>query len=207
MPSQTVDVIVLGAGIVGVSAALHAAGARARRSRSSIASARRRARRASATPASSRARRSSPTCFRATLAEIARAALNRDPRAQIRYGALPSIAPALWRYFLASTAGRPGETAPAMARAGRRSERRAPQARRGGGRRRAAARDRLDQGLAQRARRGAVHEEIEELKPYGVAAGLLDRAALGALEPHVGERRARRRAFRRPADDARPAGR
>ena len=32
----------------------------------------------------------------------------------------------------------------------------------------------------------AVYEEIAELKPYGIAPVLLDRAALDALEPHVG---------------------
>ena len=32
-----------------------------------------------------------------------------------------------------------------------------------------------------------MHEEVEELKPYGVTPIVLDRAALTALEPHVGE--------------------
>ncbi len=35
--------------------------------------------------------------------DMARAALNRDPRAQIRYSALPAVLPWLWRYFLASS--------------------------------------------------------------------------------------------------------
>ena len=46
---------------------------------------------------------------------IARGALNLDPRAYIRYGALPSIAPAIWRYYAASTPAGKNATARAMA--------------------------------------------------------------------------------------------
>src|SRR5262249_7446223 len=56
-----------------------------------------------------------PYVFPRTPADIARAALNRDPRAHIRYRALPSIAPALIRYFQASTPARKNATAKAIA--------------------------------------------------------------------------------------------
>ena len=56
-----------------------------------------------------------PYIFPRDPAEIARAALNRDPRAHIRYGALPSIAPALWQYFQVSIRRGQNETARAMA--------------------------------------------------------------------------------------------
>ena len=41
--------------------------------------------------------------------------------------------------------------------------------------------------MAQRAWREASRKKVEELKPYGVFADLLDTSALIALEPHVGE--------------------
>ena len=56
-----------------------------------------------------------PYLFPRQPADIARAALNRDPRAHVRYGALPAIAPALLRYFAASTEAGKHETAKAMA--------------------------------------------------------------------------------------------
>ena len=128
-----------------------------------------------------------PYVFPRNISEIARAALNRDPRAHIRYAALPSIAPALWRYFQASTPARKNETARAMApfvgAASAEHRKLAQQAGVGA---------LLRETGWIKAFRGArgeelVHEEIEELKPYGVRPALLDRAALVALEPHVGE--------------------
>ena len=153
MPSRSVDVIVLGAGIVGVSAAL-ALQARGR----SVAIVDRLGQAAGETSFGNSGIVQSeavlPYLFPRSLSEIALAALNRDPRAHIRYGALPSIAPALWRYFQASTEAGKTETARAMAALVGGGERRASQARRGlrGGR--VSAPDRLDKSLAQRARRG-----------------------------------------------------
>ena len=92
MPSQSVDAIVLGAGIVGVSAAL-ALQARGR----TVAIVDRLGEAAGETSFGNTGIVQSeavfPYLFPRAPAEIALAALNRDPRAHIRYGALPSIAP------------------------------------------------------------------------------------------------------------------
>ena len=205
MPSRKVDVIVLGAGIVGVSAAL-ALQARGRTVAIVDRCRRRRARRASATAASSRARRVIPYVFPREPGEIVRAALNRDPRAHIRYGALPSIAPALWRYFQASTPARKNATAKAMAPllAGASAEHLklahaagAGALLRGGG-----------WIKAYRSARGQdlAHEDTEELKPYGVTPVVLDRAALDRARAACRRGGDRRRPLPRAADDAGPAG-
>ncbi len=107
------DVLVLGAGVVGVSAALHLQ----QRGRS-VAILERMSAPAGETSFGNTGIIQSEAVFpymlpRAPL-EIARAALNRDPRAQIRYSALPSIAPWLWRYFLASSPHGRLRTAQAM---------------------------------------------------------------------------------------------
>ena len=185
MPSRSVDVIVLGAGIVGVSAAL-ALQARGR----SVAIVDRLSAAAGETSFGNTGIVQSeavlPYLFPRALSEIALAALNRDPRAHIRYGALPSIAPALWRYFQASTEAGKTETAKAMAAlvGGAGAEhRKLAQAANAGALLR-------ETGWIKvwRSARGedSALEEIEELKPYGVAPVLLDRAGLSALEPHVG---------------------
>jgi D-amino-acid dehydrogenase len=184
MSSQTVDAIVLGAGIVGVSAALHLQ-ARGRK----VALVDRLPKAAGETSFDNSGIIQSegvvPYVFPRAPGDIARAALNREPRAHIRYGALPSIAAALWRYFQASTPARKNATAKAMApllaaasaehvkfahAAG------ANALLRGGGWIR-----------AFRSARGEdlAHEEAEELKPFGVSPTLLDRTALTALEPHI----------------------
>ena len=146
MPSQTIDAIVLGAGIVGVSAAL-ALQARGR----TVAIVDRLGEAAGETSYGNTGIVQSeavfPYLFPREPAEIALAALNRDPRAHIRYGALPAIAPALWRYFRASNDAGKNETAPRHGAVRRRRGGRAPEARRGGRRGRAPARNRLDQGL------------------------------------------------------------
>ncbi len=185
MPSQTVDAIVLGAGIVGVSAAL----ALQERGRA-VAIVDRLGEAAGETSYGNTGIVQSeaviPYMFPRSPREIALAALNRDPRAHIRHGALPSIAPALWRYFRASGEEGKKETARAMAAfvGGAAGEHRKLALAAGAG------------GLLRetgwikvwRSARGedSAHEEIEELKPYGVAPALLDRAALMALEPHIG---------------------
>ncbi|HKN29371.1 MAG TPA: FAD-dependent oxidoreductase [Roseiarcus sp.] len=114
MPSRSVDVIVLGAGIVGVSAAL-AMQAHGR----TVALVDRLGEAAGETTYGNSGIVQSeaifPYLFPRDPAELVLAALNRDPRAHIRYGALPAIAPALRRYFRASTDAGKIETAKAMA--------------------------------------------------------------------------------------------
>ncbi len=186
MPSRRVDAIVLGAGIVGVSAAL-ALQARGR----TVAIVDRLGEAGGETSFGNTGIVQSeavlPYLFPRDPSEIVRAALNRDPRVHVRYSALPSIVPALWRYFQASTATGKSETAKAMAPlvGGASSEhRRLAEA--------AGASARLrETGWIKvwRSARGeaTAQKEIEELKPYGVAPTLLDRPALVGLEPHVGE--------------------
>jgi D-amino-acid dehydrogenase len=186
MRSRTVDVVILGAGIIGVSAALNLQ-ARGR----SVTIVERLGEAGGETSFGNTGVIQSeavvPYMFPRYLREIALAALNRDPRAHIRYGSLPSIAPALWRYFQASTQKGKNETAEAMAAfVGAASAEHRKLAEEAG----AGALLRATGWIKVfRSPRGedSVHEEIEELKPYGVKPTLLDRAALIALEPHVGE--------------------
>ena len=114
--------------------------------------------------------------------------MNRDPRAHIRHGALPSIAPALLRYFQASTQTRKTATgevmAPLLSAAADEHLKFAEEA---------GASALLRSGgwiKAYRSARGRdlAHGEAEELKRFGVKPILLDRAGLTALEPHVGEK-------------------
>jgi D-lysine oxidase len=186
VPSQTIDVIVLGAGIVGVSAAL-AIQARGR----AVAIIDRSGEAASETSFGNSGIVQSeaviPYMFPRSLSAIARAALNRDPRAHIRYGALPSITPMLWRYFQASTEAGRTETAKAMAAlvggAGAEHLKLAAAANAG------ALLRKTGWIKVWRSARGEemAHEDIKELKPWGVSPVVLDRSALIALEPHVGE--------------------
>ena len=113
MPSRSVDAIVLGAGMVGVSAAL---ALKARGLEVTLVD-----RRGEAGDETSHGNAGLiqseaviPYTFPRDPAEIANAALNRDPRAHIRYGALPANAEALWRYFQFSGSSRVAETAAAM---------------------------------------------------------------------------------------------
>src|SRR5271166_3225591 len=102
MPAETVDAIVLGAGFVGVSAALHLQ-ARGRR----VALIDRHPQAAGETSFGNagivQTEAVIPYVFPRAPREIARGALNLDPRAYIRYGSLPAIGPAIWRYYAAST--------------------------------------------------------------------------------------------------------
>ena len=177
------------------------------RSRSSIDSGRSRAKPASATPASYRAKPPIPTRFRADPREIANAALNRDPRAHIRYAALPNIAPARLALFSCLRAGGPRAQRPRLARAG--APARSPSTalwprRRGAG---ALLREGgwikvfrtprgRDRGLA----------DAEETRALGVSFAALDREAL--LRARTPSRRGgdRRRAFLRSAYDPRSGG-
>src|SRR5260370_24469761 len=93
MPSRTVDAIVLGAGIVGVSAALHL---QARGSSVAIVD------RLGEAGAETSARNTGgiqseaglPYRVPPNLRQISRAPLNRAPRAPIRHPAIPSLPPA-----------------------------------------------------------------------------------------------------------------
>ena len=187
MPSDTVDAIVLGAGIVGVSAALHL------QERGNLVAIVDRLPEAGGETSFGHAgiiqsEGVIPYVFPRAPGDIARAALNRDPRAHIRYSALPSIAPALVRYFQFSTPARKNATAKAMAPLlAAASAEHVKFAH-------AAGADALLRGggwiKAFRSARGQdiLHEEAEALKPYGVRPALLDRDALTALEPHVSEK-------------------
>ena len=187
MPARTVDAIVLGAGIVGVSAAL-ALSARGR----SVALVDRLPDAAGETSFGNsgivQTEGVLPYLFPRAPSDIARAAMNRDPRAHIRHGALPSIAPSLLRYFQASTQARKVATGKVMA----------PLLFAAAAEHRKLAQDAGAAGLlraggwikAYRSARGRdlAHGEAEELKLFGVKPIVLDRAALAALEPHVGEK-------------------
>ena len=187
MPAETVDAIVLGAGFVGVSAAL-ALQARGRR----VALVDRHGKAAGETSFGNagivQTEAVMPYVFPRAPIDIARGALNLDPRAYIRYGALPAIAPAIFRYFAASTPAGKNATARAMApflaAASAEHLKLAHEAgadallRRGGWIK--AFRSARGEDMANR--------EAEELKPYGIAPKFLDRAALIALEPNLSEK-------------------
>jgi D-amino-acid dehydrogenase len=180
------DVIVLGAGFVGVSAALHLQ-ARGR----SVAIVERLGAAAGETSLGNAGLVQSEAVFPYTFprapGEILKAGLNLDPRVNIRYSALPSIAPFLWRYFLASTPGKRLETARAM---------RGLVARCVGEHltfARAAGSESLlrDGGWIKvfRTAKGEdmALEDAEEAGPFGVPYDVLSRERLLELEPHVSE--------------------
>jgi D-amino-acid dehydrogenase len=185
MPSQSVDVIVLGAGVVGVSAAL-ALQARGRR----VLMVDRHGEAANETSYGNtglvQTEAVLPYLFPKNPVEIASAALNRDPRAHVRYGALPANASALWRYFRFSISSRVGETAAAMQPLvfGAADEHlKLAEA--------ASASSLLRRSgwiKVWRTPAGEDEErrEAEELGRYGVEALIVDRDGLVALEPHVG---------------------
>ncbi|MGO9421840.1 NAD(P)/FAD-dependent oxidoreductase [Roseiarcus sp.] len=186
MPSRTVDVIVLGAGMVGVSAALALQGRGA-----TVTLVDRHGEAADETSFGNAGLVQSeaviPYTFPRDPAEIANAALNRDPRAHIRYAALPASAQALWQYFQFSNSSRVAETAAAMKPLvfGAADEHR----------RLAEAAGRSDllrpTGWIKvwRTAQGEdnARRDVEALKQYDVRVNFLDRDGLMALEPHVGE--------------------
>jgi D-amino-acid dehydrogenase len=183
---QRTDVVVLGAGIVGVSAALHL---QAKGRAVTLVD------RAGAAAAETsfgntgivQSEAIFPYMFPRAPLEVAMAALNLDPRVQIRYSALPGIAPWVWRYFLASSPGQRLATAMAMRGLVARciAEHRAfaeP----------AAAGALLREGgwiKAWRTSRGEDHamQDVEEEKPFGLPTVKLSRDDLLKLEPHLGE--------------------
>ena len=185
MASQRTDVIVLGAGIVGVSAALHLQ-AKGRSvtlvDRGAVA-----AETSFGNTGIVQSEAVFPYMFPRAPFEVARAALNLDPRVQIRYSALPSIAPWVWRYFLASTPRQRMATAMAMRGLVARSvaEHRAFAGPANVG-------TLLRDGgwlKAWRTTRGEDHAmaEVEEEKPFGLPTAKLSREQALALEPHLGE--------------------
>jgi D-amino-acid dehydrogenase len=186
MPTRNVDAIVLGAGMVGVSAAL----ALQERGRA-VTLVDRHGEAANETSYGNAGLVQSeaviPYIFPRDPAEIANAALNRNPRAHVRYRALPANAQALWQYFKFSNASRVGETAAALKPLvfGAADEHR-----------------KLAEaaGVAELLRstgwikvwrtpqgEESALRDIAPLRRYGVRVNLLDRDGLTALEPHVGE--------------------
>ena len=186
MPPTAKDVIILGAGFVGVSAALHSQ-ARGR----SVAIVDRLGAVAGETSFGNTGIVQSeavfPYMFPRKPLEVLNAALNHDPRAHIRYSALPSIAPFLWRYFLASSPHARLRTAKAMRglvelcvaehKAFAEPAQSGPLLRAGGWIKVFRTQKGVEAGLA----------DAEEVQPYGIPYEVLDREKLLALEPHVGE--------------------
>jgi D-amino-acid dehydrogenase len=183
---RTSDVIVLGAGFVGVSAALHLQA----RGRSVVIVDRLGAAAGETSLGNSGIVQTEavfPYMFPRAPRDILRAGLNRDPRAHIQYSALPSIAPFLWRYFLASSPARRLASARSLRGLVERavSEHRAfaegagsgPLLRQGGW---------IKVFRTPRGRDVAL-ADAEEVKPYGVPFDVLSRDQLLALEPHVSE--------------------
>jgi len=184
--SSKTDVIVLGAGIVGVCAALYLQ-ARGR----AVTLVDRLGAVAGETSSGNSGIVQSEAVFpyvfpRAPL-EIAVAALNLDPRVQIRYSALPSIAPWLWRYFLASSPKSRMATAMAMRGLVMRC---LPEHLAIAGP--AGAQALLREGGWIKVFRTSRGEDLaladaEEIKPYGMPTAMLNREQLVALEPHLSE--------------------
>jgi D-amino-acid dehydrogenase len=186
VPLVKADVIVLGAGIVGVSAALHLQ-ARGR----AVVIVDRLGEAAGETSYGNAGIVQSeavfPYMFPRDPREMARGALNRDPRAQTRYSALGAVGPWIWRYFRAST--------PEARLAGAKALR--PLAARSVAEHEAFAGPAGTAALLRKSGwikayrtehgRQAALAEVEELKPYGVGFALLNRAQLTELEPHLSE--------------------
>ncbi len=184
--ARTVDCVVVGAGFVGLGAAL-ALQARGR----SVAIVDRLGAPAGETSFGNtgivQSEAAYPYTFPRKLSDIVNAAFNRDPRAHLRYEALPALAGALWRYYRASAAA-PREQSGRGLRAlvaGAVAEHRQLAAAAGAG-------ALLREGgwikafrTAQGRERGLA--EAEESHAFGVAYTPLDRDGLRALEPHLGE--------------------
>lgn len=186
MPSQKTDVVVLGAGIVGVTAALHLQ-ARGR----AVTIVDRLGVVAGETSFGNAGILQSeavfPYVFPRDPREIAVAAVNLDPRVQIRYGALPAIAPWLWRFFLSSSQSSRLATAQAMRGLVERcvAEHLALAEPAGAG-------ALLRAGGWIKVFRTSRGEDLaiadmEETRPYGIVSEKLSREQLLALEPHLSE--------------------
>lgn len=186
LPSLKPDIVVLGAGIVGVGAALHLQ-ARGR----DVVLVDRLGVVAGETSFGNtgivQAEAVFPYAFPRRLGDIVRAARNADPRAQLRYSALPAISPWLWRYFRASAPAPRTASAralrPLVAQSVAEHEKLAAAAgagallRRGGW---------IKAFRSERGRR-IVLRDLDDVRPYGVVAEVLDRTRLAVLEPHLTE--------------------
>jgi D-amino-acid dehydrogenase len=180
------DVVVLGAGAVGVSAALHLqARGRSVTLVDRLGEAARETSYGNAGIVQSEA--VFPYTFPRDPLEILNAALNRDPRVNIRYSALPSIAPFVFKYFLASApAARLKSAMGLRGLVAKCVEEHLALAVPAG------ARDLLRDGgwikvfRTPRGRDGGLRD-AEEVAPYGVNFDALNREQLLELEPHVGE--------------------
>ena len=186
MALQRTDVVVLGAGIVGVSAALHLQ-AKGR----AVTLVDRAGAAATETSFGNTGIVQSeavfPYMFPRAPGEIAAAALGLDPRVRIRYAALPSIAPWVWRYFLASSPSRRLAAGTTMRGLVGRcvAEHRALAGPAG-----AEALLRPTGWLkVYRTKRGQdiAFKDSEETKPFGLPSEALSREQVLALEPHLGE--------------------
>jgi D-amino-acid dehydrogenase len=179
------DVIVLGAGAVGVSAALHLLA----RGRSVTLVDRGEAARETSYGNSGIVQSEAvfPYTFPRDPLEILNAGLNRDPRVNIVYSALPSIAPFVFKYFLASSPAARLKNSKALRQLVAKcvAEHLAlaeP----------AGARGLLRDGgwikvfRTPRGRDGGMRD-AEEVAPYGVNYRPLSREQVLELEPHVGE--------------------
>jgi D-amino-acid dehydrogenase len=179
------DVVVLGAGAVGVSAALHLQ-ARGR----SVTLVDRLGGVARETSYGNSGIVQSEAVFPYTFPreplEVINAGLNRDPRVNIRYSALPSIAPFVFRYFLASSpAARLKSSRGLRKLVAKCVEEHLVLAEAAG------ARSLLRDGgwikvfRTPRGRDGGMRD-AEEVAPYGVTFRPLTREQVLELEPHVG---------------------
>ena len=178
------DVIVLGAGIVGVSAALHLQ----RRGRSVVLVDRRGPGEETSHGNAGIIQREGvvPYAFPRELGLIARYALNLQPEARLDWSALPWIAPWLFQYWRASTPARVAQTARAMRPLVERCivEHEAlmgeagilGMVRRTGYMRVYRSAEKLEAALAK---------EQAERETYGVNFEALDPARIAALEPHL----------------------
>lgn len=176
-----VDALVLGAGIVGISTALHLA----MRGRSTVVVDIDGVAAGASFGNLGFVETSSifPYAFPRKLGEMARYGLNLSPAARLRWSALPQLAPTLARYWWHSAPGRyeriAGILAPLMLGSAEEHFLLAREAgiehlyRPGG----------WLTLVGDASRRKAAEAEIERLRPFGVAPQYLDRKAVQALEP------------------------
>ncbi len=186
MTSKRTDVVVLGAGIVGVSAALHLQ-AKGR----AVTLVDRAGEAATETSFGNTGIVQSeavfPYMFPRAPGEIAAAALQLDPRVHIRYAALPWIAPWVWRYFLASSPSRRLPAALAMrGLIGRCVAEHRAFAEPAGAGELLRPTGWLKVYRTQRGQDIAL-KDSEETKPFGALSEALNREQVLALEPHLSE--------------------
>jgi D-amino-acid dehydrogenase len=178
------DVIVLGAGIVGVSTALHLQ----KRGRSVVLVDRREPGEETSFGNTGIIQREGvvPYPFPRDLKLIAAYALNLRPEAHLQWGALPAIAPWLWRYWRASTAAGVAATArgakPLIERCIIEHEALMAEAGILGMMRRTGY---MRVYRSERTLETALAKERADRETYGVNFEALDAAKVGALEPHL----------------------